>query len=177
MKRSSPGGSAEEEYVLLGRANTTAHGFRKQFSQPGPAGEHVLVGLASFEPSESDRLSHLPSRSRESRPPAGIRRLRQESRPHRPARDTRGKKPAFRLVNSPMHAFQIDLRPTLPPFPEPTVPDRRFRPRAVAARIRVRSGRRRPSTIHSTPVWWRSLSLQRSSFSFHNCVARAAILV
>src|SRR5712691_11805188 len=39
------GGSAKEEYVLLGGTNMIAHDFREQFSQPRPTGEHILIGL------------------------------------------------------------------------------------------------------------------------------------
>src|ERR1700687_1295674 len=38
------GGSAKEEYVLLGWPNMITHNFREQFSQPRPAGEDVLIG-------------------------------------------------------------------------------------------------------------------------------------
>src|ERR1700680_5108359 len=37
------GGSAKEKYFLSGRANAIADGFGKQFAEPRPTGENVLI--------------------------------------------------------------------------------------------------------------------------------------
>src|ERR1700722_5983790 len=105
-------GSTEEEYFLPGGANALANGFREKFPQPGSTGEDVLIGgefraigewqsvpFALFEVARQDSQLLV------------LAALRQKSVQHRLARNARSQITALGFVDSPMHGFEIDLRP------------------------------------------------------------------
>src|SRR5712692_508711 len=112
------GGRAEEKHVLLGHAEAIANGPRKKFAQPRSASEDVLIGaeLRTIRKRQTIPLSAIKI-TRQHGSLFVLAAFREKSIQHCLTRHPRREKTTLGFVDSPAHAFQINLWPAFLQFP------------------------------------------------------------
>src|SRR5712692_225975 len=114
------GGRAEEKHVLLSHADAIANGSRKKFAQPRSACEDVQIGaeLRTIRKRQAIPLSFSAIKiTRQHGCLFVLAAFREKSIQHCLARNPRREKTTLGFVDSPAHAFQVDLRPAFCELP------------------------------------------------------------